>query len=151
MELESQIISSNINMFPETVFYDIFTQKNYSLSHYKNPEHDKMKTSVGKSDVGGKSLEGVNGNFTRIVKFPLNVMPPPPHKIVNYSSNNNSNNNSNQSIKRYQPRDTVLPRDSYRPISPKDYDSDESCNTYSSHESPDNGKLIFKVKTPVEN
>lgn len=137
MELESQVISSNnINMFPDTVFYDIFTQKNYALSHYKTPEHDEMETNVNKSDVSGKGLETVNANITHIVKFPLNVMPPPPHKLVNYTNNNNSNH----VIKRYQPRDTVRPRDNYRPISPKEYDSDESCNTYSSHESSDNGK-----------
>lgn len=142
MELESQIITSNINLFPETVFYDIFTQKNYSLSHYKSPEHDKMKSTMGKSDVSGKSIEAMNGSVTHIVKFPLNVIPPPPHKLVNYPSNN-INNNNNHVIKRYQPRDTAQPRDSYRPISPKDYDSDESCNTYSSHESPDNGKYLL--------
>lgn len=139
MELESQIISSNINMFPDTVFYDIFTQKNYSLSHYKTHEHDEIKSTVSKSDVSGKGLETVNTNITHIVKFPLNVIPPPPHKLVNYPNNNNNNN----VIKRYQPRDTAQTRDNYRPISPKEYDSDESCNTYSSHESPENGMYFF--------
>lgn len=143
MELESQRISSNnINVFPDTVFYDIFTQKNFSLSHYKTPEHDKLDTNVNKSDISPKGLETVNANITHIVKFPLNVMPPPPHKIVNYTS---TNNNNNFVIKRYQPRDTAIPRDSYRPISPKDYDSDESCNTYSSHESPDNNGRYYSV------
>lgn len=136
MELESQIISSNnINMFPDAVFYDIFTQKNYSISHYSTSEHDELESNIGKPDVSSKGLENVNANITtHFVKIPLAVVAPPPHKLVNYSNNNN-----NSAIKRYQPRVSAQPRDSYRPISPKDYDSDESCTTYSSHESPDTG------------
>lgn len=136
MELESQIINNGISMFPETVFYDVFTPKNFPLSHYKTSENDERKSTISKSDVSGKDIETVSASITHIVKFPINVMPPPPHKPSNYTNNNNNN-----VIKRYQPRNTVQPRDSYRPISPKDYDSDESCKTYSSHESPENNGM----------
>lgn len=143
MELESQIINTkNLNMFPEAVFYDIFTQNNYSLSHYKNPEHDELISNVSKTDVSGKGLERMNANVTHLVKVPLNVIAHPPHKLVNYSTNNNDSN----VITRYQPRETGRPRDNYRPISPKDYDSDESCKTYSSHESPENGRCLENKK-----
>ncbi|KAJ8952940.1 hypothetical protein NQ318_006557 [Aromia moschata] len=135
MELESQILSnSNMNLFHEAVFFDILSQTNYSLSHYKNPESDDLNilnNNVNKPEINLNNMEMMNQNVTQLVKLPLNVMPPPPHKIVNYNN-----------IKRYHPRDTTKPRDNYRPISPKGYESDESCTSYSSRGTPpDNGKF----------
>ncbi|KAJ8953359.1 hypothetical protein NQ314_007368 [Rhamnusium bicolor] len=131
MELEPQIMAnSNINMFHDTVFFDILSQTNYPINHYKNPENEDinmLNNNVHKSELSINNMDMFNQNIPQLVKLPLNMMPPPPHKIVNYNNN---------VIKRYQPRDNTRPRDSYRPISPKGYDSDESCTSYSSRGTP---------------
>lgn len=122
MELESQIMADSSIMYPETVFYDIFSQ-NYPVLHYKNADSEDPKLSnnnMNKSDMAVSSLEVLNRNMEHMVKYPVNIMPPPK---VNYNNN---------VVKRYQPRESSRPRDNYRPISPKGYDSDESCTSYTS-------------------
>ncbi|CAG9818420.1 unnamed protein product [Phaedon cochleariae] len=131
MELESQI--ANPTIFSETMYYDIYSPPHYPYkNNTENEDVNVLNNNVSKSDIGMDSLEVVNRNITHMVNFPLNVMPPPPHKMSQY---NNNNNNSN-TVKRYQPRDSTRPRDNYRPISPKGYDSDESSTSYSSRGSP---------------
>lgn len=133
MELDSQIMAANnINMYHETMFFDILSQNGYPMNHYKMAEKDDLNALNNNVNNNCKpdclnNIEVINQNVTQMVKLPINVMPPPPHKIVNYNNN---------VIKRYQPRDNTRMRDSYRPISPKGYDSDESCTTYSSRGTP---------------
>ncbi|KAG5892654.1 hypothetical protein JTB14_025448 [Gonioctena quinquepunctata] len=133
--------NSNLNLLPETMFFDIFSQPGYPMSHYKNSENDEINmlnnnNNITKSEVSMNTIEVINPNVTHLVNFPLNMMPPPPHKMVNYNNNNNT-------VKRYQPRETTRPRDNYRPISPKGYDSDESCASHSSRETPPDNRIKY--------
>ncbi|XP_056641163.1 poly(A) RNA polymerase gld-2 homolog A-like [Diorhabda sublineata] len=121
MELEPQVMTNNnLDMLTETMFYDILTHTSYPVNNYKNTEKDELE------NLTNKETKMLKQNVT-LVGFPVSVMPPPPHKIVNYA---------NSKVKRYHPRDSSRQRDTYRPISPKGYDSDESCTSYSSRETP---------------
>lgn len=142
MELESQIVmNSNINMFHETVFYDILSQNNYLIGHYNNTENEDINMlkqdvdNVMKSDINGSNLEPLNQNISHMVKFPVNLLTPPPPK-VGFDNNN--------VVRKFHTKDSngTTRRGSYRPISPKEYDSDESCATYSPKDAHQNiGKI----------
>lgn len=41
MELESQLLNNNLNIFSNNMFYDIISQTSYPINHYKNNEKDK--------------------------------------------------------------------------------------------------------------
>ncbi|XP_028128848.1 poly(A) RNA polymerase gld-2 homolog A-like isoform X2 [Diabrotica virgifera virgifera] len=138
IEMEPQVMTNNkLNLLSDTMFYDILSKKSYPLSNYrKHSEKDKSEVLNNnkeliklESDMG--NLEVINPNVT-LVSFPLTMMPPPPHKIVNYNNNK---------VKQYHPRDSPRQRDNYRPISPKGYDSDESCTSYSSRETPPESRV----------
>ncbi|KAJ8917216.1 hypothetical protein NQ315_012708 [Exocentrus adspersus] len=141
MEVDSQILTTNsVNIFHDTMFYDILSPNAYQLNHYNITESEDLNALNNNMDnnFNPDNIEIIDQDVAiqkmkcpQVVKLPLNIMPPPPHKIVNYSSSNNND------IKRYQPRDAVTrKRDSYRPISPRGYDSDESCTTNSSRGTP---------------
>ncbi|VEN51552.1 unnamed protein product [Callosobruchus maculatus] len=129
MELDSQLMIENNIMFSEAMFYDILSQTNYPIIHYKSPESDEMNllnNNMSKSD-----LDAINQSMEHMIKIPLGMIPPPPpHKIVNYNGGNNNNNNVSKQYR--QTRDSNRPGDHYRPISPRGCDSDESCASYSS-------------------
>lgn len=82
-----------------------------------------------------------NGNYHLVPNVPLNLMPPPPHNIAN----------NNFTIHHYNRRGSWKSRGEVRSNSPNGSESDESCRSYVSHESPAETKrkclqyLYFKV------
>nr|XP_023013226.1 poly(A) RNA polymerase gld-2 homolog A-like [Leptinotarsa decemlineata] len=135
MAVESQMMANpNLNFIPDAVFLDIFSQPSYTIGQYKKPDHEDLNmlnNNMNKSEVKLGTVDVINQNLLN-----LRIMPPPPHKMVNYNNNNNT-------VKRYQPRDNTRSRDNYRPISPKGYDSDESCTSYSSRGTPTDNRLKY--------
>ncbi|KAK9685926.1 hypothetical protein QE152_g37577 [Popillia japonica] len=67
-----------------------------------------------------------NGNYHLVPNVPLNLMPPPPHNIAN----------NNFTIHHYNRRGSWKSRGEVRSNSPNGSESDESCRSYVSHESP---------------
>ncbi|CAG9861331.1 unnamed protein product [Phyllotreta striolata] len=109
MELESQILNNNFNnnnnLFSDSMPYDIISPTldpitNCNKKNYNKGQRHSETVTTKDSDAD------VNRNSPVSVRFSTSMMPPPPHKIVNYS----------YTINRYQPRD----------FSSKGYESDES-------------------------
>ncbi|KRT78181.1 hypothetical protein AMK59_7689 [Oryctes borbonicus] len=78
--------------------------------------------------------ENLNGNYHLVPNVPLNLMPPPPHNMTN-----------NLTVHHFSRRGSWKSRGELRSNSPNGSESDESCRSYTSHESP------ADIKRPNQN
>lgn len=117
--------TKNINMIKESMYLDL-SSLSIPLSRYRKFEKsdlNKINNNVEKTD---KNIEMFNNN-SRInsqshTKVPINMMPPPPHKISHFNNGSTFKN---------EKKDYKV-RESCRSGSPRGYDSDESCTSCSS-------------------
>lgn len=68
----------------------------------------------------------INGNYHLVPNIPLNLMPPPPHNVTN----------NNFTVHNFNKKASCRCKGELRSNSPNGSESDESCRSYTSRESP---------------
>ncbi|KAL3278277.1 hypothetical protein HHI36_013612 [Cryptolaemus montrouzieri] len=111
----------NMNVLSDKLSYDALSP-NFHIQSYR--EHDSLHglNNNFSKDINLSPLD-VNFRNTQIFAVPINVLPPPPHKIVHFQKNI-----INKKIDNKDGKNKDLRSDN-RAVSPKGYESDESTKS----------------------
>lgn len=115
-------VSQNINSINEKLAYDALSS-NFHMPNFENYRELENYHALNNNFTKEINLSPLDVNFqnTQIFTVPINVLPPPPHKIVHYQNNiilkklDSKYGGKNKDI-----------RSDVRAVSPKGYESDES-------------------------
>ncbi|XP_017779095.1 PREDICTED: poly(A) RNA polymerase gld-2 homolog A-like [Nicrophorus vespilloides] len=120
-----------------TGYIDPIKFKNEYFNHQKYHHREEAKNGNGlKGNANSTTTTTtLNVSYRMLPNVPLNLMPPPPHNST-VSNNNNINNSSSNNFKRKS--GWKSPRNDVRCNSPHGSESDESCRSYKSRDSPPN-------------